>query len=65
MITDGLDKKEIMRIGCMLGTGHRKVYKRRGPPKSFLHDDNMVDFYMKNYTRGKLRRKRLVQSAQV
>ena len=63
MNTDGLDKKEIMKIGCMLGTGQRKVYKRRSPPRSFLHDDKMVDFYMKHCC--KLHRKRLVKSALV
>ena len=50
-----MDKKEKMKIGCMLGVGHRKVYKRRGPPKGFRYDDKMVDFYMKHYIRGALR----------
>ena len=61
MNTDGLDKKEIMKVGCALGIGHRKVYKRRSPPRSFLRDNKMVDFYMKHCS--KLRRKRLVRSA--
>jgi len=63
MNMDGIDNKEKMKIGCLLGTGQCKTFKRRGPPKSFLYDNKMVDFYMKNYTRGALRRKRRVQSA--